>query len=317
MSVGKDNIFTRHTKKTIAIIILAFLFASLFLAELLLQRFMGLGNPVIYDSSPVYGFRPLPNREYRRFYGARIAFNNLGLRAERDWDGQSNNKILFCGDSVTYGGSYIDNKELFSYLAVAGLDHYESGNAGVNAWGVENIYGLIVESRFLPAEIYVTTLPEGDFYRGLTRCQGTPFFNVPPKFALVEFWRFFCYKQNNKRYAQWQRFASEEQVTYVVEKAARKLKAMDTFLKDQQLQHLLFITPRKEQVSGKVEKDPLVEKMLMKYDLRPMYIVDRLKEYNLSDKEKEELFHDAAHLQKKGHAMWARVIRGELEKLID
>ena len=146
---------------------------------------MGLGGPVLYDSSPIYGYRPLPGKEYSRFYGETIKFNNLSLRAENDWDDKRENKILFLGDSVTYGGSYIDNKELFSCLAVKDFDDYESGNAGVNGWGVENIYGLVVESNFLPAQIYVTTLPEGDFHRGLTRLQGMPIFNNSPKKAIA------------------------------------------------------------------------------------------------------------------------------------
>src|SRR5690606_34750321 len=117
--------------------------------ELTLKR-MGLGNPVIYDSSPVYGYRPLPNREYVRFGGSTIKFNNLGLRTNTDWDETKANKILFLGDSVTYGGSYIDNNELFSQLTVdlinqSNKSDYMSGNAGVNGWGVENFYGLVVE----------------------------------------------------------------------------------------------------------------------------------------------------------------------------
>jgi len=65
--------------------------------------------------------------------------------------------------------------------------------------GVENIFGLIVETDFTSAKIYVSVFPELDFYRGLTRLQGLPFFNKKPKYAMSELWYYFCYKQNNFR----------------------------------------------------------------------------------------------------------------------
>jgi hypothetical protein len=169
MDTGKSNIFARNRKKTIAVVIMTLALMSLAGTELLLRSLMGLGDPVIYDSYPLYGFRPLPDRQYRRFHSAVVRFNNLALRAEKDFDHDPADKILFLGDSVTYGGSRIDNEELFSHLAVAGLGGFTSGNAGVNAWGVENIHGLVVECGLTPARIYITTLTEGDFYRGLVR----------------------------------------------------------------------------------------------------------------------------------------------------
>ncbi|UCG59043.1 MAG: hypothetical protein JSU70_05950 [Phycisphaerales bacterium] len=313
----KGNVFARNKKWTVVIVVLCFTLISVVLAELLLQKLMGLGNPVIYDSSPLYGYRPLPNREYVRFHGAKIRFNNLGLRAERDFDADRHNKILFLGDSVTYGGSYINNDELFSHLAVKGLEKYQSGNAGVNAWGVENVYGLIVDANFLPAEIYVTTFPEGDFYRGLRTLRGLPFFSRSPRFALNELWLFFCHRQNGKRYkSSPHAFVDKKDLSFVVERAVKKLKEMDILLKEKGFHHLLFITPVGAQVLEGANKDPLVEKMLMEYDLEPNYIVDKLDEYALSDMEKDEIFYDGVHLSRRGHEIWASIIRNELDKLI-
>lgn len=283
---------------------------------LLLGKIVGLGNPLIYDSNPVYGYRPLPNQERSRFWGARIKINNLGLRAEEQWVEDTSDKILFLGDSVTYGGSYIDNKELFSYLAVEGLGNFKSGNAGVNAWGVENIYGLIVESEFLPAKVYVIVLPEGDFYRGLTRMQGLPLYNVTPKFALLELWYYFCYKQNNARYREWRYFASEDETRYVVEKAVKKLEKIDAFLKKRGCKYLLFITPSRKQVLDDIGKDSLIYDLLIKYNLDAIYILDKLNGFHLSNKEKCELFYDSVHLSRKGHETWAKVIGAELEKIV-
>lgn len=308
------ELFLNNKKKKVFIIFTLLVFLVLVaLCDYFLREFIGLGNPVLYDSSPLYGYRPLPNKEYTRHWGAKIKINNIGLRAESNWESNKNNKILFLGDSVTYGGSYIDNKDLFSQLVVDILNKdyklsYKSGNAGVNAWGVENIYGLIVESDFLPASIYVTILPEGDFYRGLTRMQGTPFFCNKPGSALLELWYFFCYKQNNHRYSNWILFSDEHKKTVVVEKAVKKLKEMDIYLKKKGYQHIIIISPSKSQVLQKKFKDTLVNKLFVKHQLETHYIIDEINEYYLPSIEIDKIFHDDIHLEKKGHELWAKII---------
>jgi hypothetical protein len=316
VSVCTDTVFTRNKKKIIAAIVLLMILASTAATELLLRRLMGLGNPVIYDTNPFYGYRPLPNRQYTRFRGAQLKFNNLALRAETDFDPDPNDKILFLGDSVTYGGSRIGNQDLFSHLSTAGLKDFVSGNAGVNAWGIENIHGLVVESGFRPARIYVTVVPEADFYRGLTQCRGMPFFNIKPRFALTELWYFFCTKQARKKHRHWTHYASEAEKRRVVEKAATKFKEMDDLLQQEGRRHLLFITPTKKQVIGDDNKDPLVSEMLGQQGLAARYILDDLNASDLSDREKTGLFYDDIHLSKAGHEVWARLIRKELENLI-
>lgn len=274
---------------------------------------MGLGNPILFDSNPLYGYRPSPDQKTTRFMRTAIKINNLGLRADEDWDENKNDKILFLGDSVTYGGSF-DNRDLFSTIAVSGLNNFKGGNSGVNAWGIENIYGLIVESNFRPAIIYITTVPEGDFYRGLTRMQGYPYYNVSPKYALMELWYYFCFLQNNKRYINWQYFANDAETKYIMEKAINKLKEMDKLLKENGYTHLIFISPTKSQVYGEASKDHLIQYLLNRYDLNPIYILDRLNQEDLAQKGK--IFHDGVHLEKPGHQIWGRIIGAEIQKLI-
>ncbi len=103
MDGEKESVFTKNRKKTIAAVVLLLTLASAAGTELLLRESMGLGRPVLYDANPFYGYRPLPNRQYTRFGGAQIRFNNLALRAEANFDQDPNDKILFLGDSVTYG----------------------------------------------------------------------------------------------------------------------------------------------------------------------------------------------------------------------
>ena len=50
-------------------------------------------------------------------------------------------KIVFFGDSVTYGGSYIDDTKTFVHISCEDFKNIKiiCGNAGVNAYGIHNI----------------------------------------------------------------------------------------------------------------------------------------------------------------------------------
>ena len=313
-----NNIFERNKKTTVFILLSVFFLLSLILTEVLLRNLYGLGNPVIYDSNPLYGYRPIPDKIYSRFRGSLLKFNNLGLRAEGDWDyGKKDDKVLFMGDSVTYGGSYLSNNELFSNLALKDLPEYRSGNGGVNAWGVENIYGLIVDEKYTPAKYYVITLTEGDFYRGLTRIQGMPFFNNKPKFALLELYYYLCWSQNNHRYKEWTNFANVEQKLKVINKAVKKLKDTINFLESRGYSCLIFITPTKQQVLNESEKDRLVYRSLKEHNVSAVYIADELRNYNFSNDDKMMMFYDGIHLAKRGHEVWGRIIGDKLKGLVN
>jgi len=309
------NIFVKHRRKTICVMIVFLLVLSLAVLEIAL-RLLGLGDPILYDSNPVYvyGFRPLPNRTYMRFNNSRVSFNNLSLRTDEPWHDRTSNKILFLGDSITYGGSHIDNVDLFSNRIQQELNGYQCGNGAVNSWGVENIYALIVESEFLPAQVYVTVLIEGDFYRGLTRCQGMPFFNRAPRLALEELWRHFCWLQNNRRYRYWTTFTDDAGTRKVVDKAVRKLVDMDSFLKFKGFTHYIFISPCERQLDGSQEIDPLVAELLSEHKLSVVYIQHLLDRAPLKSAEVPDFYQDGFHLTRKGHAAWADAIADELKR---
>ncbi|HUN55242.1 MAG TPA: hypothetical protein VMU29_08815 [Smithella sp.] len=309
--------FERNPKKTNVFILMVALILMTVAAELILRFFFGLGNPVLYDSNPLYGFRLIPNQEVVRFHGAKIKVNNFGLRTNADWDNNRGDKVLFLGDSITYGGSYISNDELFSALCVKQLPDIKAGSAGVNAWGVENIYGLVVESGFLPAKFYVTTVCEEDFYRGLTRLQGMPFWCVRPKLAIIELFHYFCYRELNKQYLKWQMFRNPLPADErVADKAVSKLKEMDSFLKAKGFIHLIYITPSRNQVSGKEPKDELLQKLFKKYNLPVVYLLDRIKPMKIESQEIRSLFHDEIHLSKKGHALWGNLMSDDLKEVV-
>ena len=55
---------------------------------------------------------------------------------------------------------------------------------------------------------------------------------------------------------------------------------------------------------------------MAQFKINPHYIIDMIALYHLSTQEKEDLFYDSAHLKKKGHDLWAKIIFFELERQI-
>lgn len=312
----KSHYFERYPKLTL-LAVNVFLLAGLLVAiELVLRFAFGLGNPVLYDSNPIYGYRPLPHQETTRFSKSRLYFNNLGLRSDDEWDENIENKVLFIGNSVTYGGSYISNQELFTYYAMEGITDFMGGNAGVNGWGIENMYGLIVETEFLPARTYVTIVGKQDFYRGLTRLLGQPFWNRDPNFALIELLFHFYYVQGIKRYRNWRDFADGMLTSRVVEKAVLKLKAMDDFLKTRGYRHLIYISPSIDQLLEGVEKDAQILDYMIKHDLKPIYLLDRIKKLGIEKDEIRAWFQSDIHLNIEGHIIWGQMLNADLKKIL-
>lgn len=306
--------FERHPIITLVFVYLIFLVLFFASTEVLLAKFTGLGSPILFYKNPSFGYRMLPDQETYRFSGAHFKINNIGLRANEDWDARIEGKILFLGDSVTYGGNHISNEDLFSYIAVDGEDELKSGNAGIPNWGVENVYGLVVEEKFLPAIAYVSTFIEHDFYRGLTSGTNKPWIRYePPRFALQELFNFLWHKylRNPRDYIK-NTNGEGKQREARVGRAAKKLKQMDNMLREKGYSHLIFISPTRKQVLLGTQKNQLVESELKKYNIPVIYLLDKLNSLDASEEQKRSWYQDKHHLTIEGHRVWGALIRQEL-----
>jgi hypothetical protein len=312
----KKSVFEKHPKLTLAWVFIFLSVAGVCGFEWLAGTLFGLGKPVIYEAHPVYGYRPEPNQYVSRKLNDEVKINNLGLRANQDWDiKDSNHKILFLGDSVTYGGSYISNSQLFSSLAVAKIAGYESGNAGVNGWGVNNVCALVKEMQFLPADIYVSVFPEGDFYRGLTRIGGQPFWTIKPRFALQELFHYFIYKiQLRQMPATHFYYLTETERTHIASIAVRNLKELDDYLKSQGKTHLIYISPNRQEVLNQQPCDAALKQLFIENQLNVIYLKDRLN--HIAPAQAQQYFHDEIHLSIAGHQQWASMIQPDLNQVI-
>lgn len=160
-------------------------------------RMVGFGHPILHDNRIAYGYRPLPDQTRRRLWGAGVHIDGFGVRGPDVAPARPPGtlRLLFLGDSVTYGGSYVDDEALFSSVAgrrvasaLAGrFTAVEALNAGVNGWGPQNVQGLLeVMPTGFDSDVWVLTLLEDDLGREKTRLGEVPYFARPPHFAWEE-----------------------------------------------------------------------------------------------------------------------------------
>ena len=174
--------------------VLALLVVTFLISEAVL-RTLGFGSPVLYVSDAQVGFYPAPNQTVKRYRG-RIEINAFGMRGPQypKQKGSGAFRVLMVGDSTLYGGSYIDQRQLYSRRLEQHLRKASGGRPveilpiGVNAWGPFHEIGYIEKFGTFDADLTVICLPTEDIYRPHYGIEKVPFHDVqrPPRLALEE-----------------------------------------------------------------------------------------------------------------------------------
>ena len=294
-----------------AIVILIILPVSL--AEIYL-RIIGLGYPVTYDSNYVYGYVPKENQKKERFKNSYVTINDVGLRSLDNWsDNKNKKKIVFFGDSVTYGGSYIDDKEIFSHLVCKNLnlDQYICGNAGVNAYGIINIvYRSKYDERINNSDIKIFLIIPDDFYRGLQNSKTAHFYLNDNNFifpAIFEAINFIATKYDiNNFIAKRDISTKNNNQKDLIDEAINLLSSEFERMKSKNEKFLLFYSP------GRNENNEL-----KKYILKKLKLKTNVSIIDLSKILKDDMFKDSSHFNKKGHKAVSIQISKEINNLIN
>jgi hypothetical protein len=185
------------------LVIAAIIVSPVVAAELALRQ-AGLGHPILFQTAWSYRFAPAPNQAQVRRRGAKVTIDSMGLRAVKDWTSPAQGKILFVGDSVTWGGTYIDDGDTFAagvcvrLQAATGKD-FVCGNAGTNEYGTDNMAARIRYKTMDDETALVVTLIADDTLRGLKDADAAFVFTAPPPGpfkALLEATAFVVWRLN-------------------------------------------------------------------------------------------------------------------------
>tara|TARA_B100001175_G_C19494562_1_gene634522 strand:- start:1344 stop:2219 length:876 start_codon:yes stop_codon:yes gene_type:complete len=282
--------------KRIIISILVFLF----LIEISL-RIIGFGNPIIYENN-VQNFYPKENQNSKRYKNANIKINHLGMRTNFSWENyKQKEKILFFGDSVTYGGSYIDNKDLFSEkICTDYLINSICGNFGVNGYQFENIQSRIkqINEKYYDQIIILTSNVTNS---GKSNFNDFPFYekyDYSLLKATTEVFNHFLFK-----YKIYDAFHSNSLKKNKLKK--NKLKKNSANFIDELSKYKkvkIFILPTLEDLNNQNKKSKILELQNFKSN-NPINLYDFIIKKNYKD-----LYFNNAHLNKKGHEYIAKII---------
>ena len=279
-------------------------------------RSIGLGEPIIYEENIAYGYAPLPNQESIRLRKSRVKINSSGLRSDQDWTKENVKKILFLGDSVTYGGSYIDNPRLFSEQVCKHLLDYDvCGNAGVNSYGVLN---MVLRSRYdyriSDADIVVFVVINGDFTRGITSSNVAHYFLNNPKTyfpAVEEALSFIGYKYDINKFISKSGSKPSDEKLYnnsvigAIEFAIITLNDEIERLNKKGKKVYVFYSPYLNEISSK--KQNTATSMIKK---EVTNLIDMTEYF----KNKKNLFYDNVHYENSGHDLVAKIISETIER---
>lgn len=294
--------------KNLSIILISTLLVLLFI-ELSL-RLIGLGNPIIYEKNLVFGYQPKSNQTVKRFKNSVVTINNENFRVNNSVP-EGENKIYFLGDSVTYGGSYIDDKNIFSSKTCTilnkGTIRFSCLNAGVNAYGLENIlnrYNYIFKKD--KNSNYIILIIPGSFKRNFKQINSLPYFT--------------------KDISNYHFRASLELVMYALDlfrnnirfqKINNKENNLSLNLKEKILLDLALLKEAQNQNSNlRIFISLSNPKNISHYDKSlENFILVKSNKINLDliniqskIKDKEKIFHDVIHLNKVGHQQYAEII---------
>ena len=299
--------------------LLAIAGALLVAAEILL-RILGFGAPILYRQDVRAGYYPGPNQSVYRG-GGNISTNNYGMRApEFEPEKESGvMRIFMIGDSTLWGGSYLDQPEIYarricdSLTSQYGEEKVEVLNIGVNAWGPFNKLGYVQKFGTFDADVAVICLPIGDIYRDLAKLKGLPYFTVedPPRLALDEVLQHMIWRRqaSRKRPTPEQREEQSLEGIAAYVNLARRLREAGCDV-------LVEILPGR--VAGTTAKIPAEEqqdverltKALVEADFQVGYPAGLFKGMGDLD----DLYHDVCHLNGLGNQLYAEYLEQRIKE---
>lgn len=269
-------------------------------------EFIGLGDPIRYDKDLIYGFAPKENQKKKRFKNSYITINESGLRSIENWRDSKKKKILFIGDSVTFGGSYIDDKKIFSHLVCDKLKEFSCGNAGVNGYGIINMANRSkYDERVQDTDIVIFLFSALNFTREYANSETAHFYLNDYNFflpGLMEAISFFSTKydvnyllskkDNTKKYNH-----GRELIDYSLDQIAieaKRLKRNNKIVK-------IFLSVEKNNKKSKNSLNQYIFDKLANSELENFYSFENILNKN-------EYFVDNIHFSSKGHKIVAQKI---------
>jgi hypothetical protein len=296
---------------------LVMVFVALLLAEGVL-RLKGFGHTVLYVADPDVGYFPEPNVSLDR-YGGRVSTNEFGMRSPHATKQKPAGafRIFMIGDSTLYGGSYIDQEQIYASHVRSDLNKkglpgpVEVLAMGCNGWGPFHERGYLKREGTFEADVAMIQLPIDDVNRPLYGLMNVPFFSVqsPPKLGLEEVANHLMWRYRSAHSgldAAWEAKQSKAGI-------AEYGKLVDDF-KKAGVEVMVFVLPEREpgfgghEVGKHKEWRLELERTVIAHGAKPYFAAGWFQGKGKPD----EIYHDGMHLEPAGHRAYAQFIEEKL-----
>jgi hypothetical protein len=165
-------------------------------AEVSLRLVLGLGNPVLIAPDAACNYVLKPNQNIYRFF-AHTRVNRDSMRSDEFAPIQPRGtlRLMFVGDSLTYGTSRVDQRQLFTEILHRGLPSIvhrpvEVLNASAGGWAPSNELSYLRSRGIFNADIVLWVVNDGDLEqpRNTISGVGDDLLQRRPALALGELW---------------------------------------------------------------------------------------------------------------------------------
>ena len=157
----------RHRVHWILRILIGLVLAVAFI-EAVLRFGLGLGNPVLIQPDSACSYILKPDQEVRRFF-VHTHINHYGMRSDEVTVPHKAGtlRLLFVGDSLTYGTTQVDQQKIFTELLHRDLSDIvhqpvEVLNASAGAWAPDNELSYIRSRGIFQSDLVLLVLNDGD-----------------------------------------------------------------------------------------------------------------------------------------------------------
>ncbi len=164
--MNKNNSKTYLRKKNFFKLGLISVFIFPLFIEIFAKYVLGLGDPPISIEHRTIEYEFAPNQNLRRFH-KKIKINSMGMRSNEFSKHLNKKRILVYGDSVIWGGSLTDQKDLSTEILKRLLEennyNFDVGNVSAGSWGPGNWLAHIKERGIYGAEIVILVISSHDW----------------------------------------------------------------------------------------------------------------------------------------------------------
>lgn len=301
-------------------LVLASLFALFVVTECVLRLF-GFGHPLLYVADPEIGYYPEPNAHLAR-YGGLVATNQFGMRSAPVTKEKPAGtfRILMLGDSTLFGGSYIDQADLYASRL---SEHLNASNLpgkveilamGTNGWGPFHERGYLHHFGNFDADLVMVQLPIDDVVRPLYGLSNVPFLptNAPPTVAWQEVANHLMWRYRANRDGRNEAWEGRQAPVGIAEYGhlVDDIKAAGS-------EAMLFVLPTRE--PGYFDDAEPGHEKEWREQLTAKVAESGVKTYFArgyfkGKGEADDIYHDNVHLNPAGHKLYAEFIEAQMRQ---